>query len=107
MNASDSQTPNVVGGYSAFSSAWHALVFGHGDVRKRLANAMMRAVSVPPSELSTAQLHLFQHLRADRFIDHDENQMCDLVKSLKETKLHELTETIARLYFVTVFPDES
>ena len=107
MNLDDQQMPNQQAGYSEFSSAWYAMVYGGGDIRERLANALMRAIHVPRKELSPEQLTLFTGLRADRLVDRDANQIQDMVNSLNEAKIHELAETIAQLYFTTVSPDKT
>ena len=93
-------------GYSAFSSAWFELVYGDGNARERLANALTRVITVTTNNLTQEQQQLLQRLGTDRICNLDSKQMLELTETLDESKMHELTETIAQLYLVTVQPYE-
>lgn len=94
-------------GYSTFSSAWFALVYGNGDIHDRLTNALVRAIAIADAELSDKQLSVFEGLGASRLREISARQMKELVESLDEKKVHHLAETIALLYLMTVRPFET
>jgi len=98
---------NETSSYTTFASAWFALVFGPGDIAERLANALMRAVSLSNERLSQVQQPLFKKLGAGRLRGLDAKQMLELVRSLDEARMHDLAETIAQLNFVTAGPANS
>ncbi|MDB4766158.1 hypothetical protein OAG71_00575 [bacterium] len=93
---------DATSGYSTISSAWFSLVYGEGNIRERLANALSRAVSITGEDLTKPQQQHFQKLGGNRFCNMSETQMLEFVESLKQDKMHELADTIAQLYFVTI-----
>ena len=107
MNPRSSSIENMSGNFSVISSAWFMLLYSDGDMQARLAKALMQAVKLANEQLSRDQQELFQRLGADRIRDLNYTQMQQLVESLDETRIHQLAETIAQLYFLTVRPYET